>query len=611
MHAPSRRRRAITQNGIATILVLTVMFTAAIWTSVGSIEDRLAMSAATSAVTTYAHEAFTISQESGTHIMPSVADYVTDLGHLPKGTKWNMSIASSAVPTPSSGYGNISVDVADFYTLNPWADGIAMTTSTGHCVMALASRKGVQVWSYDKVIGSFCNGFVAIAGPHQRAPIVPISVPAPPAAPSTSPVKPYNTGNDAHAAQTSCSSIYNCAVVGSYRDVKGTYHGYVIEEISNHWGTVQNIVSGFGPTTSTYLDGVSCPSDGNCVATGMATDPTTGQSQSFVVVEQSYLWQAPQMVASNLAPNTHLAAISCYSLGNCGLAGWYTDAAGTIQSFVDNEIAGTWYPAHEVAPASQSAGLSQLVSISCSSNSVCAAAGHYLNQAGATDAFITQGSGTSWTAPQAIATNLNLGRLAHATSVSCLSDGNCAVVGFYHDAKFRQQAFVANNVNGVWDPAIAIAADVNTRGFGFLSSVSCLTIGNCSAGGSYRDASGSQAFVIDERNGQWLSPVPVAQPLNARGNAATLAISCVTVGNCSAGGFYQDGNGTQAFVADETNGIWQDASPVAAQWNINYTASLTAINCPAQNYCVAAGSYTDAGGAQVFIDSSFAGAWGQ
>src|SRR5436190_1502814 len=48
---------------------------------------------------------------------------------------------------------------------------------------------------------------------------------------------------------------------------------------------------------------------------------------------------------------------------------------------------------------------------------------------------------------------LNKRGFAKTTSVSCARAGDCSAGGFYTDASFRSQAFVAGEVRGVWGKA--------------------------------------------------------------------------------------------------------------------------------------------------------------
>ena len=96
---------------------------------------------------------------------------------------------------------------------------------------------------------------------------------------------------------------------------------------------------------------------------------------------------------------------------------------------------------------------------------------------------------------------LNKGGVAGVSSVSCGRAGDCSAGGSYTDATGNIQAFVVGEVRGVWGPAQqvpGIAALSKGRGGG-VTSVSCARAGDCSAGGSYADASFRfQAFVVSE-----------------------------------------------------------------------------------------------------------------
>ena len=85
--------------------------------------------------------------------------------------------------------------------------------------------------------------------------------------------------------------------------------------------------------------------------------------------------------------------------------------------------------------------------------------------------------------------------------MSCARAGDCSAGGSYVDAAGREQAFVAGEVNGVWGPAQEVpgTAALNKSGSAAITSVSCASAGNCSAGGDYLDAFVRfQVFVVNE-----------------------------------------------------------------------------------------------------------------
>ena len=140
--------------------------------------------------------------------------------------------------------------------------------------------------------------------------------------------------------------------------------------------------------------------------------------------------------------------------------------------------------------------------------------------------------------------------------MSCASAGNCAAGGDYLDSSGNQQAFVVNETSGTWRTAEEVpgTAALNTGGIAQTAAVSCASAGNCSAGGDYT-GSHVQAFVVNETSGIWRTAeeVPGAAALNAGGGGETLSVSCASASSCSAGGQYLDSHfGQQAFVDNKT-----------------------------------------------------------
>jgi len=80
--------------------------------------------------------------------------------------------------------------------------------------------------------------------------------------------------------------------------------------------------------------------------------------------------------------------------------------------------------------------------------------------------------------------------------------------------------------------------------------------------GAVRPARGAPAVVP---GGTWRTAgeVPGSAALNKRGNAEIFSVSCASPGSCGGGGSYRDGSRhDQAFVVNETNGIWRTAEEV-------------------------------------------------
>ena len=96
----------------------------------------------------------------------------------------------------------------------------------------------------------------------------------------------------------------------------------------------------------------------------------------------------------------------------------------------------------------------------------------------------------------------------------------------------------------------------------------------------------AQAFVVDERFGSWGNAieVPGMATLDNHGFAKVISVSCASAGNCAAGGRYKDGSGNQAFVVDEKNGVWHHAIAGPALAALNAGGRFTVGRPPFTTY---------------------------
>jgi D-alanine-D-alanine ligase-like ATP-grasp enzyme len=286
-------------------------------------------------------------------------------------------------------------------------------------------------------------------------------------------------------------------------------------------------------------------------------------------------------------------------------------------------VSGTWGTAKEVpGTASLNAGgFAAVTSVSCASAGNCGAAGYYVDGAGHQQVFVvTERNGAWGTAVQVPGlASLNASGVPAVTSVSCASAGNCSAGGSYQDGRGNLQAFVVTQANGIWGKARQVPgmASLNAGGHAAMSSVSCASAGNCGAGGDYRNSAGrQQAFVVTQIHGTWGKAKQVAgtASLNAGGHAGVNSLSCATARNCSAGGFYRDSAGRgQAFVVTQANGTWGRAKqvPGTASLNAGGSAVVGSVSCTSAGNCGAGGFYQDGrGNLQAFVVTQIHGTWG-
>jgi hypothetical protein len=323
--------------------------------------------------------------------------------------------------------------------------------------------------------------------------------------------------------------------------------------------------------------------------------------------------EVPGTAALNGGGSALVLSVSCPSAGNCVAGGQYRDSAGNADVFVADEVNGVWQKAIEVPGTADLAGygVARIQSLSCPSAANCVAGGVYFTGPTNGGAFVADEVNGVWQkAIEVPGTGTDFG-IDEVNSVSCGSAGNCVAGGDTTDESGNVQAFVADEVNGVWQNAIEVpgTAAVNVGGIAQVLTVSCSSAGDCVAGGWYSDTSGNQGFVADEVNGVWQNAIEVpGKALNTGDSARLFSVSCPSAGNCVAGGDYAGASGG-AFVASEVNGVWHHAIEVPGTAALG-SAQLFSVSCASAGNCVAAGQYFDgADHTQAFVATEVNGTW--
>jgi hypothetical protein len=324
--------------------------------------------------------------------------------------------------------------------------------------------------------------------------------------------------------------------------------------------------------------------------------------------------EVPGTTALNKGHDAQIISVSCASAGNCSAGGYYASAPGVLQAFVVSEVHGTWRKAEEVPGLAvlNKSGDAEIASVSCASAGNCSAGGWY---DGAGDAFVVSEVRGRWRKAEQVpgtAAFSNYG--AEIASVSCASVGNCSAGGSYSGATAAQEAIVVNEVRGHWRKAEEVpgTAALNQEGGGWTTSVSCASAGNCSAGGGYavgyEEDGAYEAFVVSEVHGTWrkAEEAPGSAALNTGEYGEITSVSCGSAGSCSAGGNYQDASGApNAFVVSEVHGTWRKAEEVPG---ISY-AGITSVSCASAGNCSAGGTYGASSAYEAFVVSETHGTW--
>lgn len=234
-----------------------------------------------------------------------------------------------------------------------------------------------------------------------------------------------------------------------------------------------------------------------------------------------------------------------------------------------------------------------IAAVSCSAPGDCTAAGQYTlapGGAGAkTKGFVVTETNGHWGSAVSMSGKI--------TDVSCWSPGNCGAVG---------NGFVVNQTSGHWGPVTKIQEPIGTTSVA-VGGISCPSNGSCVTEGTFYNANGWSAFVLVEDNGRWAKPGAINLSFTAM-NTSLFSVSCTSRGNCVAGGEYLlpgfGGMDWQAFVVEETNGLWGIAHEVAP--GLPGDSSVAGVSCTAPGNCSGAGM----AGSEGYVIDEKNGHWG-
>jgi hypothetical protein len=179
-------------------------------------------------------------------------------------------------------------------------------------------------------------------------------------------------------------------------------------------------------------------------------------------------------------------------------------------------------------------------------------------------------------------------RVIQLTSVSCPGASNCAAVGFYDSAAGYRVPFAEHLRGSRW--VIQSTPLPSTGRDGVLTGVSCPTPAACTAIGNYESSTEPSPQPLAERwSGSSWKLVKIPQPAGA--STYSLGVSCATVSNCTAVGYY--------FARFQFVGAWVERWN-GKRWQIQPTpkrsagvSGYTSVSCPQPQACIAVGGTGD------------------
>jgi len=391
------------------------------------------------------------------------------------------------------------------------------------------------------------------------------------------PVAASNTGGLATVADVSCATV--CAAVGSYEN-GGASKPFVSVLSSGNWTDTPIGTTGVGVA-------VTCPSDGTCEAAG-----TTTAGAVWFSVFQNALWTTtyPSLASGN--QGLRVTSLSCSSASRCVVGLSELTSSGAYNAGVALLSASQWHFS-VVAASSNTAGDAATTSVSCASDGSCAAVGYALTQSGNEVGFfsLVASSSTAW-ADSAVGSDLTTTGNVELTALSCVSATACTMGGNFVDDSNNQQAFVGQ-WNGTAVSDTAIATSLNTGHVATVSSVSCPFAGGCTAAGTYAGTNGvTLGFSAQVSNGSW-GATSLGGDLSGASGVTISSLACLGLASCVAGGTFIDSSGSRQGVVAVYNGTTWTSTPVFTSLNVDGYAAINAVACGSA-LCVAGGRYADA-----------------
>ncbi len=386
---------------------------------------------------------------------------------------------------------------------------------------------------------------------------------------------PANEGSNPHTFldEVRCPSAGDCTAIGYYTDSSGKGQVLLLSETAGTWGTGVEATLPADAASEPEVLGprqLSCPSAGSCTAAGVYTD-SSGRYQGLLLSETSGTWgtgiEATMPANVNAShPHVSMNGISCPSVGNCTAVGEYNDSVASVD-FLLTETSGTWGAAVQVmAPANaEPAGSMMASGVSCPSAGNCTAAGEYFDTSGNMQGFLLSETAGTWgTGVEAIppANGGSKGGV-RLNEVQCPSAGNCTAVGEYFDTLDNNQGLLLSETSGTWGTGVEVPLPANARSgpLGNGSSLSCPSAGNCDFVNEYYVSAGDlQGLLLTESSGMWGPGLEASLPANAGSSKPEVSlnsVSCSSPGDCTAVGQYADSS-------EHRQGLLLAAAPATA-----------------------------------------------
>jgi lysophospholipase L1-like esterase len=324
----------------------------------------------------------------------------------------------------------------------------------------------------------------------------------------------------ASLAGVSCPGPTTCVAVGSSN--LGT--GPPFAEVFSNGTWVPALLPLPSQDDSASLRGISCPSVGVCVAIGAAANLTQAGQVPIAETLANGTWEATALPLPPSLPapgGVYMNSVSCPSLGACIAVGWDSrprkeqGTAGWVIPLIEVLRYGVWTAS--VGPLPRGATSGEPGSVSCPTVSWCMVVASVQSPPGSGAAMVERFAESSWSARWVT----DIGD----DSISCASPGNCAAAGLQPS---NNESSVSVLAKGKWAYARAAPSYSQWRAVSCPAPSTCVLVGTQIGAEGERIAVLSRGAIGALSN---LSPPPSfhGEP-TLSGVSCYSAVRCVAVG---------------------------------------------------------------------------------
>ncbi|MFL5824083.1 MAG: hypothetical protein ACJ764_11655 [Solirubrobacteraceae bacterium] len=274
------------------------------------------------------------------------------------------------------------------------------------------------------------------------------------------------------------------------------------------------------------------------------------------------------------SPSAGFNAISCPAL-TCIAVGTYGTNNG-FQPLVERWDGTSWALQDAAGRGGWSAGLA---GVSCTSDTACLAVGNLQRRSSRT--LVEEWDGSAWAIGPS--PNPRGARASYLTAVSCVPSGACTAVGYFINHRGRRRAFTERWNGRRW--SVQRAARPSRSRESQLLDVSCASPNTCFAVGSYTGLQGRHRTLAERSTGRAWRVLRTPGRANPFGRSLS-AVSCPSATACMAVGDYVNRKGYSRTLAEWWDGSGWAATTTQNPGPFNFMGGVT---CVAETSCLAVG----------------------